>query len=465
MTATDTDLICAIATPPGEGGIGVIRLSGPSAKRVAQSLISVEMRPRRAHYCQFIAEEEVLDDGLVLWFPAPHSFTGEDVVELQGHGGPVVQNEIIQVLCRHGARLARPGEFSERAFLNDKIDLVQAEAIADLISAKSRAAAKAAMSSFQGVFSAQVTALEDQVLGLRVAIEAAIDFPDEDIEILEQARVGDTLDALITSTSALLVQAEQGRKLAQGITVALVGKPNVGKSSILNMLAGEDAAIVTDVPGTTRDLLKVDISVDGMPLQLVDTAGLRETQDTVEMIGVQRAREQMQRADHVILVVTAADVVANEAGFLANEDFEALLQTLALEAVPELGAVSAVNIHLLVNKIDLIDSELRGAQPWPATYVSAKTGEGLAALTKKLVQLGSGGIEDTVFTARLRHVHALEKTRELLVQAKRGISSGIGAELVAEDCRMAHQVLGQIVGTVSPDDLLGEIFSSFCIGK
>jgi len=211
--------------------------------------------------------------------------------------------------------------------------------------------------------------------------------------------------------------------------------------------------------------LKVDISVDGMPLQLVDTAGLRETQDTVEMIGVQRAREQMQRADHVILVVTAADVVANEAGFLANEDFEALLQTLALEAVPELGAVSAVNIHLLVNKIDLIDSELRGAQPWPATYVSAKTGEGLAALTKKLVQLGSGGIEDTVFTARLRHVHALEKTRELLVQAKRGISSGIGAELVAEDCRMAHQVLGQIVGTVSPDDLLGEIFSSFCIGK
>ena len=465
MTATDTDLICAIATPPGEGGIGVIRLSGPSAKRVAQSLISVEMRPRRAHYCQFIAADEVLDNGLVLWFPAPHSFTGEDVVELQGHGGPVVQNEIIQVLCRNGARLARPGEFSERAFLNGKIDLVQAEAIADLISAKSKAAAKAAMSSFQGVFSAQVTALGEQLLSLRVAIEAAIDFPDEDVEILEEARLGETLDILVSSTSALLVQAERGRKLAQGTTVALVGKPNVGKSSILNMLSGEDAAIVTDVPGTTRDLLKVDISVGGISLQLVDTAGLRETQNKVEMIGVKRAREQMQRADHVILVVTAEDVVTNQDSFSANEDLEALLRALASEAALELGEVSASNILLLVNKIDLVDPKLLGFQRWPVTYVSAKTGEGLAALTKKLVQLSSGGIEGTLFTARLRHVHALEKTRELLVQAKQGLSSKIGAELVAEDCRMAHQFLGQIVGTVSPHDLLGEIFSSFCIGK
>lgn len=465
MSAIDTDLICAIATPPGEGGVGVIRLSGPNAKRVAESLVSLELTPRRAHYSPFVVDQEVLDDGLVLWFPGPNSFTGEDVIELQGHGGPVVQNEIIQVLCKRGARLARPGEFSERAFLNGKIDLVQAEAIADLISAKSKAAARAAMSSFIGVFSSQVTALADRLLALRVEVEAAIDFPDEDIEILAQAQVAQTLEALIASTRTLLMQAEQGRRLAQGITVALVGKPNVGKSSILNALAGEEAAIVTDVPGTTRDLLKVDINVSGMPLQVVDTAGLRDTADAVERIGVQRARDQILSADHVVLVVTAAEVVANGAHLMAARDLKELLRTLAPETIPEFAAVPADSIHLLVNKIDLVDLPHQAEHTWPMSYVSAKTGAGLQAFTKKLVERGSGGVEGTIFSARLRHVQSLELVKDLLGQAEQGLSKGVGAELIAEDCQLAHQALGQIVGTVSADDLLGEIFSSFCIGK
>ena len=311
MAATDTDLICAIATPPGEGGVGIIRLSGPSAKELAQTLVSVELKPRRALYSRFMANDETLDDGIVLWFPGPNSFTGEDVVEVQGHGGPVVQQTLLKVLCDRGARLARPGEFSERAFLNGKLDLVQAEAIADLIAAKSSAAAKAALSSFQGVFSEKVTTLADRVKRMRVEIEAAIDFPDEDIEILEQAQVAQTLATLIDDTSTLLIQAEQGRKLSQGMTVALVGEPNVGKSSLLNALSGEEAAIVTEIPGTTRDLLKVDVVIDGIPLRLVDTAGLRDSDDTVERIGVERARAQIAEADYVVVVMSAGTVLSS----------------------------------------------------------------------------------------------------------------------------------------------------------
>ena len=290
MSSLDNDLICAVATPPGEGGVGIVRLSGPGAKEAAQTLLAKELSPRSAHYGMFSVSGEPLDDGIALWFPGPNSFTGEDVVELQGHGSPVVQQAILQALCDAGARLARPGEFSERAFLNGKLDLVQAEAIADLIAAKSRSAAKAALSSFQGVFSTKVTALADRLLRMRIEVEAAIDFPDEDIEILEQAKVAETIAALIGDLNVLIDQAEQGRRLSQGITVALVGAPNVGKSSILNALAGEEAAIVTEIPGTTRDLLKVDVVIEGQPLRLVDTAGLRDSDDPVEQIGIERAR-------------------------------------------------------------------------------------------------------------------------------------------------------------------------------
>jgi tRNA modification GTPase len=310
MSSLDNDLICAVATPPGEGGVGIVRLSGPGAKEAAQTLFAKELSPRSAHYGMFSVSGEPVDDGIALWFPGPNSFTGEDVVELQGHGSPVVQQAILQALCDAGARLARPGEFSERAFLNGKLDLVQAEAIADLIAAKSRSAAKAALSSFQGVFSTKVTALADRLLRMRIEVEAAIDFPDEDIEILEQAKVAETIAALIGDLNVLIDQAEQGRRLSQGITVALVGAPNVGKSSILNALAGEEAAIVTEIPGTTRDLLKVDVVIEGQPLRLVDTAGLRDSDDPVEQIGIERAREQIGQADTIALVVSAETLLA-----------------------------------------------------------------------------------------------------------------------------------------------------------
>ena len=461
MAATDTDLICAIATPPGEGGVGIIRLSGPSAKELAQTLVAVQLTPRRAHYSRFIENGETLDDGIAIWFPGPNSFTGEDIVEFQGHGGPVVQQTLLNILCERGARLARPGEFSERAFLNGKLDLVQAEAIADLIAAKSTAAAKAALSSFQGVFSEKVITLADRLKRMRVEIEAAIDFPDEDIEILEQARVAQTLANLIDDTTTLLAQAEQGRKLSQGMTVALVGEPNVGKSSLLNALSGEEAAIVTEIPGTTRDLLKVDVVIDGIPLRLVDTAGLRDSNDAVERIGVERAREQIKTADYVAVVVSAGTLLSSG----TDEVCQDYLQH-ALNDLTGLGAtLGAEDLHLVINKIDLgvpaVDSQIMHR----VSLVSAKEGRGLKAFAATLAKAGGAGSEYAGFSARARHVQALQKTCERLRDAQASLNRQDGPELVAEDCLLAHQTLGEIVGTLTPDDLLGEIFSTFCIGK
>ena len=461
MSSLDNDLIFAIATPPGEGGVGIVRLSGPGAKQAAQSLFAKKLSPRLAHYGLFRVAGEPLDDGIALWFPEPNSFTGEDVVELQCHGSPVVQQAMLQALCEAGARLARPGEFSERAFLNGKLDLVQAEAIADLIAAKSRTAAKAALSSFQGVFSSKVTALANMLLKTRIEIEAALDFPDEDIEILEQAKVAETIETLITDLELLIDQAEQGRRLSQGITVALVGAPNVGKSSILNALAGEEAAIVTEIPGTTRDLLKVDVVINGQPLRLVDTAGLRNSDDPIEQIGIERAREQIGQADTIALVVSAETLLQATEGLNVDDYWRAMAQQtgLDLEQVPD------QDFQLVVNKVDIGQPAL--GPPWQnrACFVSAVSGFGLELLGSRLAQSQGTASEAAAFTARQRPIHALQRAKDLLVRAASGYDQQVGPELIAEDCQLAHQTLGEIVGQMTPDDLLGEIFSSFCIGK
>ena len=461
MSSLDNDLICAVATPPGEGGVGIVRLSGPGAKEAAQTLFAKELSPRSAHYGMFSVSGEPLDDGIALWFPGPNSFTGEDVVELQGHGSPVVQQAILQALCDAGARLARPGEFSERAFLNGKLDLVQAEAIADLIAAKSRSAAKAALSSFQGVFSTKVTALADRLLRMRIEVEAAIDFPDEDIEILEQAKVAETIAALIGDLNVLIDQAEQGRRLSQGITVALVGAPNVGKSSILNALAGEEAAIVTEIPGTTRDLLKVDVVIEGQPLRLVDTAGLRDSDDPVEQIGIERAREQIGQADTIALVVSAETLLATPIELDVDDYWRGMARLTGVD--PE--QVSAQDIQLVVNKVDIGQPALDPTWNDRACFVSAVSGTGLKELGARLVQNQTTAGEAAGFSARQRHIQALQKTKDLLGRAADGFNQRMGPELIAEDCLLAHQTLGEIVGQLTPDDLLGEIFSSFCIGK
>lgn len=451
-----SDLIAAVATAPGQGGIGVVRLSGPGAHQVAQQVCGKTLTPRVARYCDFCEGEEVIDQGLALLFAEGASFTGEEVVELQGHGGPVVLQRILDLVCTLGARVARPGEFSERAFLNGKIDLAQAEAIADLIASSSVSAARAALRSLQGDFSKRIHHLEEDLAALRVLVEACIDFPDEDVDFLEEAQVEQRVQALLDALALLKHQSRQGKILNDGAAVALIGAPNAGKSSLLNVLAGEEAAIVTDIPGTTRDLLKVDLVLEGLPLRLVDTAGLRETADKVEQLGVERARDQAQQADLLLLIIDASAQLLDDASL--QTQVAALMTGLSYDG----------QVILVLNKVDLVEPSNRlelVQHQWPSYWISATTGAGLVELRQGIIQALGYEHQEASFTARTRHIEALDQAEHSLAAARSELQLGQSTEIVAEELRDAHLALGEIVGTVTPDDLLGRIFSEFCIGK
>jgi len=451
-----TETIAAVATAQGRGGVGIVRVSGPLAGALARAICQRELKPRYAHYGPFFSEaEQVLDEGLALYFPGPNSFTGEDVLELQGHGGPVVLDLLLRRCLQLGARLARPGEFSERAFLNDKLDLAQAEAIADLIEASSEQAARNALRSLQGEFSRRVHGLTERLINLRIYVEAAIDFPEEEIDFLADGHVLNLLDGVRADLAAVLREAGQGALLRDGMTVVIAGRPNAGKSSLLNALAGREAAIVTDIAGTTRDILREHIHIDGMPLHVVDTAGLRDTQDQVERIGVERALKAIGEADRILLVV---DATAPEAAdpFALWPEF--------LDQRPDPARVT-----LIRNKADL-SGEAVGLEACNDGHItlslSAKSSAGLDLLRDHLKScMGYEQTAESSFSARRRHLEALRQAAGHLEHGHAQLTLAGAGELLAEDLRMAQQALGEITGAFSSDDLLGRIFSSFCIGK
>lgn len=451
-----SDTIAAQATPAGRGGVGIIRLSGSQALSVALQLTArTHFQPRHAHFARFHHDSgAVLDEGIVLYFPAPHSFTGEDVVELQGHGGPVVMASLLARVVQLGCRLARPGEFSERAFLNDKIDLAQAEAIADLIDAASEQSARSALRSLQGAFSQRVNELVEQLIALRMYVEAAIDFPEEEIDFLSDGKVLGDLDAIREQLQQVLREAHRGVLMKEGMKVVLAGKPNAGKSSLLNALSGRDSAIVTAIAGTTRDVLREHIHIDGMPLHITDTAGLRESADEVEQEGIRRAWHEIQQADRILMLVDARDV-----GYATDP---AAIWPEFAQALPDLARLT-----LVINKIDLTSqkAEYLDKAP-PVIRLSAKTGVGVDLLREHLKSImGYGGEVEGTFTARQRHVDAIERAQAALEQGRAQLVQSGAGELLAEDLRLAQEHLGEITGRFTPDDLLGRIFSSFCIGK
>lgn len=446
----DTRTIVAIATPPGRGGIGIVRLSGPLTRRIAEVMLGQLPRPRHATFAHFLdAEGQSIDQGLVLFFPAPHSFTGEDILELHGHGGPVVLDMLLNRALELGARLARPGEFSERAFLNGKLDLAQAEAVADLIEAGSETAARSALRSLAGEFSGRVHVLVEGLTRLRMYVEAAIDFPEEEIDFLADERVVKDLDVLERDVVFLLESARQGCLLHDGMTVVLAGPPNVGKSSLLNALARTDTAIVSPIPGTTRDVLRERIHIDGMPLHIVDTAGLRESRDEIESEGIRRARAQMERADRVLLVLDDA----------AEGDAPAEV----LRHLPSNPPRTTIR-----NKIDLTNRTpgIANKSGHEEIALSAKTGAGLDALRQHLKEcMGFQPAGEGAFMARRRHLDAIRRALDHLARGRTQLKASRAGELLAEELRLAQQALGEITGEFTPDDLLGRIFSSFCIGK
>lgn len=455
MLSSAQDTIAAQATPPGRGGVGIIRLSGPDALAIAQQLLGFTPKPRYAHYTPFLDDQgEQLDQGIALYFPNPHSFTGEDVVELQGHGGPVIIDLLLQRVIALGARLARPGEFSERAFLNDKLDLAQAEAIADLIDSSSEQAARCALRSLQGAFSERVHALVESLIQLRIYVEAAIDFPEEEIDFLADGKVQSDLDQILQHLQQVRQEARQGSLLREGMNVVIAGRPNAGKSSLLNALAGRDTAIVTDIEGTTRDVLREHIHIDGMPLHIIDTAGLRDAPDAVERIGIDRAWEEIRRADRILMMV--------DSSHSATTDPSQLWPGLA----DHLDDFS--HVTLIRNKADLTGEPvgMRQEGEYSLIALSAKQGLGIDLLREHLKQvMGFNATTEGGFMARRRHVDALERARQLLEAGAEQLQVHGAGELLAEDLRQAQLVLSEITGEFSSDDLLGRIFSSFCIGK
>ena len=445
------ETVAAVATPPGRGGIGIVRVSGPLVADIAQAVLGETPPPRQAIHRTFIgAGREAIDDGIALFFPGPNSFTGEDLLELQGHGGPVVMDMLLGRVLELGARSARPGEFSQRAFLNDKIDLAQAEAIADLIDSASVQAARSARRSLQGDFSQCIDSLVAHIVDLRTYVEASIDFPEEDVDFLSDGQVQRRLETIQWHLADTFASAQQGYLLKEGLTIAIAGRPNVGKSSLLNQLTGRESAIVTDLPGTTRDPLREYIQIDGIPLHLVDTAGLRPTDDTIERIGIERAWDAINEADVILLVL--------DDGVGITEPEETLLGQLRAEPPP----------LVVRNKIDLSHAppSLGRGRFGSEVCVSAKTGAGMELLKQQLKDaVGYRPSTEGSFMARRRHLEALSDARAALDSAVSQLTGQPAGELLAEDLRQAHRALGQITGEFSTEDLLGRIFSSFCIGK
>jgi len=446
----NNDTIAAIATPSGQGGVGIIRVSGPAAKEIAEKISGLCPAPRFAHYGAFTDKSKTsIDSGLTLYFKKPFSFTGEDVVEFHAHGGPVVLDLLLKEILQHNVRPARAGEFTERAFLNEKIDLAQAEAIADLIAADSEQAARAAMRSMQGEFSAVIHQLVEELIQLRIYVESALDFPEEEIDFLADEAISEKLEAVQQRLNGVKISAQQGRLLKEGMTVVIAGKPNAGKSSLLNKLAGQESAIVTEIAGTTRDILREHIQIDGLPLHIIDTAGLRESNDIIEQEGVKRAKQMIEKADRVLFVI---DV--NE----SNSNVEHAL----LDIVPE-----NIGVTTVYNKIDknnqaaeIIEKE------GTAIYLSAKTGCGMALLKQHLkLCMGYQQKNEGQFIARRRHLDAIDTAEQHLKIADNNLHQLKAGELLAEELRFAQEALSSITGEFSSDDLLGRIFSDFCIGK
>ena len=446
----ESSTIAAISTAQGIGGIGVVRLSGKDALKIAKKICNIDLTPRKAYTCSFKDKKNTtLDQGIAIHFSSPASFTGEDIVELQGHGGNVVLNLILNACISHGAELAPPGEFTKRAFLNNKIDLSQAESVADLINASTEAAAKSAVNSLRGVFSNKINSLLKNLIELRVFVEACLDFPEEDINFINEGNVNKKLESLKKSVIAILDAARQGQILRDGVKVVLIGQPNVGKSSLMNLLANESKAIVTEIPGTTRDPIKSDINIKGVPIHLVDTAGLRETDDIVEKLGIEKTWEAIHEADITLILDDVTDT---------SQNFEDKFK----KKLPKGQSI------IIKNKIDLLKQKpsINYENDVPHIFISAKKGDGIQLLEKEILKIVGKdhkvSHKEDIFMARSRHIDALKKVNGAINKAIKNLEA---PELVAEELMIAQKSLSQITGEFSSDDLLGQIFSQFCIGK